>query len=239
MAAVGFERLLKTQELDTKLVQLAHARDQHPLRQKIAGVQSHAAEVAARVEGERDERHGLERDQKRLDDEVAMIDVKRGHIEAKLYDGSVTATKDLLAMQEESKHLADHKNSLEDAELEIMERIEELQHVLDAAQREIDDDEAQIAQLSEELEQGLAALDEETAAVADERERVASEVPPDLLEAYDALRSGQGGIVVARLAGGACQACHLNLSAVTLDKIGKLPEDAIVHCDQCGALLVR
>lgn len=239
MAAPGFEKLLRTQELDTRLAQLAHAREHHKLRGEIAALRAHAAEVAARVRGEREERHSLERDQKRLDDEVAMLDAKRGDIETKLYDGSVTATKDLLAMQEESKHLLERKSSLEDAELEIMERIEELQLVLDAAQGEIDDHEAEIDRLSDELEEALAILAEEADSVTAERERVATAVPSDLLQAYDSLRAGQGGVVVARLEGGACQACHLDLSSVTLDKIGKMPADAIVHCDQCGALLVR
>ncbi len=132
MAAPGFEALLKTQKLDTRLAQLEHARTHHPLLQKIAAARGHALEVAARVQDEREERHSLERDQKRLDDEVAMIDAKRKVIETRLYDGSVTATKDLLAMQEESKHLGERKNSLEDSELEIMEKVEALQVVLDA-----------------------------------------------------------------------------------------------------------
>lgn len=239
MAAAGFEQLLRTQELDTRLAQIDHARAHHRLRDEIARVQAHAAEVAARVQGERDERHALERDQKRLDDEVAMIDAKRKDIEAKLYDGSVTATKDLLALQEESKHLAERKHSLEDAELEIMERIEELQTVLDAAQTEVDQDEATAATLAGELEEALTELDSEAVAVTAERDVVVADVPSDLLAAYEALRSSQGGIVVARLEAGACQACHLNLSAVTVDKIGKLAADAVVHCDQCGAILVR
>ncbi len=239
MATPGFEKLLHTQELDTKLSQLAHAKAHHPLTAKIAEVKAHAEGVAANVEGEREQRHGLEREQKRLDDEIAMIDAKRSDIEAKLYDGSITATKDLLAMQEESKNLAARKTRMEDAELEIMEQAETLQVILDKAQAEIDADEAKIAELQAELADSLISLDAETEAVTAERAETVADVPPDLLVAYEDLAYSQAGIVVARLLGGACQACHLNLSAVAVDKIGKMGEDAVAHCPQCGAILVH
>ncbi len=239
MATLGFEKLLHTQELDTKLSQLVHAKAHHPLAAKIAEIKVHAAGVAAKVQGEREQRHTLEREQKRLDDEIAMIDAKRSDIEAKLYDGSITATKDLLVMQEESKNLAARKTHMEDAELEIMEQAESLQGILDKAQAQIDADEAKIAELQAELADSLISLDAETEAAAAERAETVAEVPPDLLVAYEDLAHSQGGIVVARLLRGACQACHLNLSAVAVDKIGKMGENAVAHCPQCGAILVH
>ncbi|MBT8241148.1 MAG: hypothetical protein KJN63_07960 [Acidimicrobiia bacterium] len=239
MAAEQFEQLLRTQELDTRLAQLTHARATHPLLAKIAEAKAHSAEIAAGVQDEREERHRLERDQKRLDDEVAMLDAKRAHIETKLYDGSVTATKDLLALQEESKHLGERKILLEDQELEIMEQMEGLQTVLDRAQTEVDADEQKIADFERELTAEVAELDAEASRVRTEREAVVVSLRPELLTSYDRLRATQSGIVVARLVGGSCQACHMVLSAVTVDQIGKLAEDALVHCDQCGAILVR
>ncbi len=239
MAAEQFEQLLRTQELDTRLAQIAHAKANHPLLAKIAETEAHAVEVASGVQDEREERHRLERDQKRLDDEVAMLDAKRSDIEIKLYDGSVKATKDLLLMQEESKHLGERKNSLEDSELEIMEQMEVLQAVLDRAQAEVDADQQKIAELEAEMGAAFAELDAEAHQVSVEREAVVVSVRPELLEAYDKLHRTQPGIVVARLVGGSCQACHMALSAVTVDQIGKLAEDALVHCDECGAILVH
>jgi predicted nucleic acid-binding Zn-ribbon protein len=239
MAAEQFEQLLRTQELDTRLGQIAHAKAHHPLLAAIAETEAHAAAVGAGVQDEREEHHRLERDQKRLDDEVAMLDAKRSDIEIKLYDGSVKATKDLLLMQEESKHLGERKNSLEDSELEIMEQMEVLQAVLDRAQAEVDTDQQKIADLQAELAAEFAALDAEAHQVSVEREAVVVSVRPDLLEAYDKLHRTQPGIVVARLVGGSCQACHMALSAVTVDQIGKLAEDDLVHCDECGAILVH
>ena len=53
------------------------------------------------------------------------------------------------------------------------------------------------------------------------------------------LRSRLGGVAVARLVGKTCQGCHLQLSAVEIDRIRRLDVDELVHCEACGRLLVR
>ncbi len=107
------------------------------------------------------------------------------------------------------------------------------------AQAEIDGDDELIAECENELAEELATLESETSVVETERAAIVAELPSELLDAYDVLRRSQGGVVVARLVAGACQACHLNLSAMRVDQIGKLDDEVLVHCDQCGAILVR
>ena len=59
------------------------------------------------------------------------------------------------------------------------------------------------------------------------------------MTAYESLRADLGGVAVARLIGSTCDGCHLDLSAVAFDRVKKLPDDAVVTCDQCGRLLIR
>ena len=72
-----------------------------------------------------------------------------------------------------------------------------------------------------------------------ERDRLAAEVPPDLIARYEQLRTKLGGTGAARLVGGSCGGCHLQLPAMELDRVKKAPPDAIIYCDQCGRILVR
>ena len=60
-----------------------------------------------------------------------------------------------------------------------------------------------------------------------------------MLASYEELREQFGGQPVARLVGANCDGCHIQLSAVAVDRIGKMPEDAVVTCEECGRLLVR
>ena len=61
----------------------------------------------------------------------------------------------------------------------------------------------------------------------------------ELLAEYERLRRELGGVAVARLAGTSCGGCHLSLSAVEVDRIRKTPAGAMVHCEECGRILVH
>jgi predicted nucleic acid-binding Zn-ribbon protein len=50
---------------------------------------------------------------------------------------------------------------------------------------------------------------------------------------------GSGGIGAARLQGATCLGCNLGLPAVVVDRIRKLDPDEVVHCEECGRILVR
>ena len=71
------------------------------------------------------------------------------------------------------------------------------------------------------------------------RAEAASAVPVELMTTYEGLRVDFGGVAVARLSGATCDGCHMTMSAVAIDRIKKLPDDAVVTCDECGRLLIR
>ena len=64
-------------------------------------------------------------------------------------------------------------------------------------------------------------------------------MPDDLLADYERIRGTRAGIGIARLEHGTCQGCHIKLSAVELDRIKGLPDDARITCEECGRILVR
>ncbi len=124
--------------------------------------------------------------------------------------------------------------------LELMERQEEPQE----AQATLD---AELARRGESLDTARqrltvaeAEVDVAIAAVTSERDALAEAVPAVLLDEYRRLRASLGGIGAARLeVGGRCGGCQLLLSAVERDRIKGSPADAVIHCEECGRLLVR
>jgi predicted nucleic acid-binding Zn-ribbon protein len=239
MAAPAYEQLLVVQELDTTIDQRKHRIAHHPLKAEIEAVDNQVAEVAATVAEVEARKHVLQRDLKRLADEVAMIDEKRSHVDGKLYDGSVTATKDLLALQDEAKMLLDRKNGIEDDELELMESLEQVDAELAPSVARREELGAEREQLEQALTVDTAELEVDLASIETQRSAAAAEVPAELLTHYDSLRVDFGGVAVARLVGSTCDGCHMTLSAVAIDQIKKQPEDAVVTCDDCGRLLIR
>lgn len=239
MAAPAYEQLLIVQELDTTIDQRKHRMAHHPTKVDIQAVDERIAEVAATVSEVEGRRHQLQRDLKRLADEVALIDDKRAQIDGKLYDGSVTGTKDLLALQDEAKMLLARKTSMEDDELEIMESVEEVDTELAPSVDAREELAEERSQLEAEMTADLAGVAADLAMVEGTRIDAAEAVPADLLVHYERLRIDFGGIAVAKLVGSTCDGCHMSLSAMAIDQIKKQPDDAVVTCDDCGRLLIR
>src|SRR5690606_17244241 len=104
---------------------------------------------------------------------------------------------------------------------------------------EIEAVEARAEAARAEVTAGEAEIDVELDRVTAEREALAAGVDPGVLEEYERLRAQMGGIGVARLEGGRCGGCQLTLSAVERDRIKQLPADSLLHCEECGRLLVR
>ncbi len=239
MATEALEQLLVVQDHDTRATQLRTRRRTLPERDEAAQVASALEAATARWTELDVERHRLDRDQSRLDDEVASLRAKLDHADKAMYSGAVTNPRELQALQEEAASHTRHIGQLEDQELEIMVEREPVDEGLVALEAERAELQVRADDVAARLTVAEAEIDAELAALETERAAAAAIVPPDLLAEYEALREGNGGVGAARLEHGTCGGCHMKLSAVEQDRIKGLPEDATIHCEDCGRLLVR
>lgn len=239
-AAPGpLERLLVVQQHDTEADQLRHRLSALPERARLDAKLADIAAIEAQAATLSERRGAIGRDLKRLEDEVAVVEARRAETDAKLYGGAVNAARELQALQDELASLKRRQTSLEDDELELMEAAEPLDADLERLA-------AEQAAADEEATALTAALAEAEATVSADLERTLAAraasvegIDEELLTEYDRLRSQLGGIAVARLVGTSCGGCHLSLSAVEVDHIRKTPPGAMVHCEECGRILVH
>lgn len=239
MTTSAYEQILAVQAIDLRLLQLRHRVERHPLRAELldarAGVdvgRERLAKVEARY-------HEIEREQKRLSDEAATIEAKRAEIEGKLYDGSVQATKELMALQDESANLLKRQTSVEDDQLEGMEQLETVGDELAAQERALAELTERADAIEGRLDDAVAELEAEIGQAEVDRVDVAGPADPELLATYEALAPQFDGAPLARFADGRCDGCHMQLSAVAVDQLLKAPENEAITCEECGRLLVR
>lgn len=235
----SLEQLLVVQGHDTRATQLRTRRQALPERSEAAEVAAADQALAARGEALDAERHRLERDQARLDDEVATLRDKAAHADKMMYSGTITNPRELQGFQDEVASLGRRVGELEEQEIEIMVEREPFDEEVAAllAERAI------LAERAEALAMRItvaeAEIDAELETVVGDRATAAADVPADLLEEYEALRSVHGGVGISRLEHGTCGGCHMKLSAVELARIKALPPDARIYCEDCDRLLVR
>lgn len=235
----SLKRLLVVQDHDRRLDALRHEREHLPEFDRLVDLDAQRAGIEAEAAETRAARHELERQQKRLEDEVALIEARIADEDAKLYGGEVKAVKDLQALQDEIAGLKGRQAGLEDQILEVMEEAEPLDSALSVFDQRIDAVAAQRGETEAAIGEAQTRIDAEIATEVDERAAAAADVPEALVAEYDRLRSRPGMVGVARLVGSTCHGCHLDLAAVEVDRLKKLPPDELVHCDECGCILVR
>ena len=234
-----FDTLLEVQEHDTHIDQLRHRRDTLADKAELAQIRSRLAALAshaATVQADRDE-HGSR--QEALEAQIDSSKARRTELQKRLFGGQVAAARELQAMDEEVRHLARHIGDLEDRELEVMEVLEPLDAALAEAEQQRQALDSRATALRQSAAADEAAIDGEIAAANELRAPLAAQVPADLLERYEKLRTKLGGTGAARLVGGSCGGCHLALPAMEVDRIKKQPPEAVITCDNCGRILVR
>jgi len=156
-----------------------------------------------------------------------------------LEGGTVGSAKQLTDLQHEVESLRNRVSALEDAELEVMERLEEAQARVAEVAGEVEALQAQQSAAERGRDEAFADVDAEVARVEGERVRVLADLPGDLLALYDRIRADAGGVGAAALHRGRCQGCQLTLTPADLGRIRGEAADAVVRCEECRRILVR
>lgn len=234
-----FQRLLSVQDHDTRIDQLRHRFETLPERAELAASQRARQQIDDQREAVQVRRLGLQRNLKRNEDELAVLEERIKRENDRLYSGEVTGTRELLTLQEEVDGLRNRRSAVENDALELMEAIEEIDAEVEALAAGAVAAEAEVAGSRQRLTEAEAAvqaeIDQEDAA----RSTEAADVPETALASYEDLRNRMGGVAVARLRNGTCEGCHLGLSAMELDRIRHAPADEVCYCEECGRILVR
>ncbi|HLI44210.1 MAG TPA: C4-type zinc ribbon domain-containing protein [Acidimicrobiales bacterium] len=229
--------LLEVQELDLELEQLAYRRRELGERGAVRDLEARLGALEQRAAAAGKSFEDLTSRQGELEAQITSCSSRIAAIEARLTEGG-GGYRDLQAMSGEIDSLAGHRRELEDAEIEVMEQLEPVEKELESIR-------AEQASLAAEHGASLTALraaEQEIDAVMTElrerRERLAAGLPAALAADYERLRLRLGGVGAARLVHGACSGCHLQLPSSERERLSHRGAGDVVHCEQCGRILV-
>ncbi len=230
--------LLRVQERDTGLDRLRYRRNTIPEREAMSERRALETQLAVRADAIRRDRDTTLADERRLDNEAQALTRRAKEVDSKLYSGTISSPRELLDMQADIDQLTRHRSTIEEQELEVMERRETLDGELLALDAELSGVRAELSALEATLATSEAELDAEIAVEEVARANEASAVGSDLLADFERRRAQNRGAGVALLIGSTCQGCRLSIPATEVDRLRQDPEAGIASCDNCGAILV-
>ena len=179
----------------------------------------------------------VQRELSRAEGDVEQI-VSRIERDEKRLNSGQGAPKELEQLQHELGTLAQRRKELEEIELEIMLRIDDIKVRINALSGEEAAFQQKISDTQVRKENSLNALTKEHEISQSDRTRVITGISAELLAIYEKARADRG-VGAAALVGGKCTGCNLTINAVELNRIKSLPEDDVVRCEECRCILVR
>lgn len=230
-------RLLELADLDGELDRVRHRRSALPERKALE-------ELEASLRAQKDSlvktqmlASDLDREVKRQEREVESVRAREDKDRKLMASGSVSA-KQLTDLEHELGTLERRQSALEDDLLELMEQREAVEVDERKSAEAIEATEQQLAKAGAEFEAVVAELDGLQAKAEADRAELIGLFPAELLSRYDRVQQARGrgaGLLRARR----CGSCQLELDRSTIADIKSSAPDAVVTCDNCGAILVR
>jgi len=183
----------------------------------------------------RNELDALELELVRAETDLNLVETRIAKDEQLLQQSS--NQKDVQGIQSQLQALAKRRGELEDAELVLLERKDEIGASLQSINDERAEIQAVLAALETQQTAGLAKLTSGQQLLREDRARNLSQLSSELAEHYEELFAK--GVGVGRLDGLVCDACGMTLGGDSLESVRNTPADELAHCGECGAILVR
>ncbi len=232
-------QLLDLQALDSALDRLAHRRRSLPELEQVTSLTARIGNLDGEIVIAETEDRDLGREQKKIEDEVELVQTRMQRDQQRLDAGSVSSPKELENLQSEIESLRRRQGDLEDGVLELMEQRDEVQSRVSSLRTTRDEAAAELAAAEQRRDSAFAEIDAETEKTKQQRGELAASLPPDLVGLYEKIRTASAGVGAAALHRGRCEGCHLQLNTTDLTAIRDAAPDAIVRCEECRRILVR
>lgn len=230
-------QLLDLAKVDAELSRTEHRRRTLPELAEIEAGEKTAREKRDALVSVQTAASDLDREIARQEKEVESVRAREDRDRKLLESGSVGA-KQMTDIEHELATLGRRQTALEDDLLELMEQREALELDAQRTGAEVDKAEEAVAAAVARRDEEFKDLDTTRARREADRAKLVPRFDDPLLELYERVRKHKG-IGAALLRARRCGACQLELDRNTIAEIKATPEDTVVQCDNCGAVLVR
>jgi len=230
-------RLLDLAEVDAELARVTHRRRTLPEIAEIAEAETQLRTKQDALTTIETTLGDLNRDVKRQETEIDQVRAREER-DRKLMAGGSVGAKQLTELEHELATLERRQAALEDDLLELMERREAVEADVQHGKIELDKAQEALADAARRRDTVFADLDSIEAKRTADRASQAKQFPADLLGLYEKVRAHKG-IGAALLRSRRCGACRIEIDRSAMSKLKEAAADAVVNCDECGAILVR
>ena len=234
--ALEQRKLLDLQAADNRVAQLNHSLRTLPQEARLAELQRDS--IAARQEfgGVNGELEDARAEIGRVEADIETVAAREKRDRERLQASS--SSKDIQGLEHELASLKVRRSNLEDIELEVMERVEEIEQRLAAITARRDDIATEERLLAGQRDEQKARITAQLAVAQSERSAIAAGIGAELLALYERQRE-RYGIGAALLRGGVSLGSNVALNGTDLAAIRAAAPDDVVLDPDSNCILIR
>jgi predicted nucleic acid-binding Zn-ribbon protein len=225
------ERLLVLQDRDRRIAQLKAERTRIP--EHVVAADQRLKNESIHLESLREEAKHLETERKKLEIDAESRRAQIAKYKTQLFQ--IKSNTEYQALLKEIAKVEQEIDEVETHELELMERLDQLQPALRQEQAELKELTAKTEAEKAELQKRAAVIVQELAQLQAERQKLVQEIDADALSRYDRLMRSKSDFAVVPIRNGNCGGCHLHIPPQLVHNAKR--GDELVGCDYCGRIL--
>ena len=149
------------------------------------------------------------------------------------------SAKDLENLQHEVATLERRISELEEVELEVMVRFEDVQEKVKALADQIVSLSTEKDAIEKSANEKLDGIKRELENLRGDRKNCASSIGAELLALYEKIRGDRGGVGAAEIIRRRCTGCQLDLNAADAARFASTAHDEVIRCEECRRILIR
>lgn len=148
----------------------------------------------------------------------------------------VKTNREYTSLQHEIDAIKEKSSQVEDAILEILEKMEKLSATVDEEEGKLTEFRHEADREKTELGLREKELSDRIAIKYDERKRLVVNLDDALASRYDRIRERKAGLAVAAVQNGACGGCYRRIPPQEIQELKKM--ERIIACEGCGRIIV-
>lgn len=229
--------LIEIAELDARIAALRHKDKNLPEQASLDELREQRRAAAGGAARARIRLEDAERAHKKMLSELADLE-KRAAKAAATDEAS-------LATASQRRDAAHEKGAVKRLVADLSEQLGELATARDAAEADVDHHGASLDSLDSKIATAEIArlhaihdVGESLDSAQSRRADLAAQVPDELLAEYQRIATDRGA-GAGELHPHRCGACQMELDRSTIAEFHNTPIEQIIHCPECGAILVR
>lgn len=224
--------LIQLQQVDSKLQELEAEKGDLPRRVEM--MQSELDEIQAKLLEQTLLCQEKEQRKKSLENDAVDFREKLKKYKSQLYNVKSNREYDAITLEIETMETKIDEAEfealvIEEALVDLKKSIEEIGHQQEAKQQDLTRDQAVLQHMLEKTR-------EHEELFLQQRRQIAAGVPKPILNTYDRIRIGRGGVAVAFLKNNACSECSSRIPPQRGLEIRNM--DTLYYCETCGRILL-